>query len=518
MGELVIRAPSKARSQLRDSPSKAEWTWIRPVFERLYVQQGQTLTDVMQQLREDHNFHATQQMYKRRIKAWGLGKNLKGTDVQYILDMAASREARGKGTHEVLLRGRNVSMDAVFKSQQRRKAPMPMDVVDARSSVTNKYHRHIRALTPPPGFDRIAWASPDKDYEDTLRRFGGFYSGLIDGGYYTVRSGQVVSPRTLVNAELSDVFAALFILKPGSNMLVIRKLALMLQSITRAVDVVTSSWLIHAVQVIRDAGHASIVATLLLHLRQLARYIGHSQSRINFLQNGDLDASRSQQLVADGVSVRVALEQSYGLKADTASANLNLHTYSWFWRQRGYPSHASVDEIPATAPRTLSVLDQQHRFSGLFAFGTLVLLRLAIQTDRDNPMIQHLTGYLAGTEKLSCDDEQLPNFYFDSHWLSRQSAAELAAIYCQLGLHDTEQWLLCKLISSSERSERWQEKGQYSLLVCAANCPKIQLSPRGLDLLRRKQELEDSWRVEIEKAALTSELFSSPARPAVVVP
>jgi hypothetical protein len=517
MGELMIRAPSAAKSQVRDSPSKAEWTRIKPIFEKLYVQQSKTLTDTIQQIREEHNFHATQQMYKRRVKAWGLGKNLKATDIQYILDMAAARKARGKGTHEVLLRGRNVSMETVMKSQQRRKASISMAVVDARPPVTNKTYRHIRALTPPPGFDRVSWASPDKDYEDTLRRFGGFYSGLIDGGYYTVRSGQVISPRTSVNEELSDIFAALFIL-PGSNMLVIRKLALMLQSITHAVDVVTSSWLIHAVQVMRDAGHASIVATLLLHLRQLARHIGHSQSRINFLQNGDLDASRSQQLVADGVSVRVALEQRYSLKADTASANLNLHTYAWFWRQRGYASRAPVDEVPASAPRTLSVLDQQHRSSGLFAFGTLVLMRLAIQTDRDAPMIQHLAGHLAETEKLSCDDEQPPNFYFDGHWLSRQSATELAAIYCQLGLHDIEQWLLCKLISSSERFERWQEKGQYSLLVCAVNCPRMHLSKQGLDLLRRKQELEDSWRAEIEKAALTSELFSSPARPAVVVP
>jgi uncharacterized LabA/DUF88 family protein len=74
------------------SRGEAEWRRIKPIFEQLYMQDDLSLKEVILELRQKHAFKASEQMYKKRIKRWGLGKNLKQHEVEHILGNHAMRQ------------------------------------------------------------------------------------------------------------------------------------------------------------------------------------------------------------------------------------------------------------------------------------------------------------------------------------------------------------------------------------------------------------------------------------------
>ncbi|TIC90580.1 hypothetical protein CH35J_011810 [Colletotrichum higginsianum] len=54
-------------------PTAEEWESYRPLIAELYTRR--TLKDIRAQLKDVHGFHATERMYKGRLKSWGIEKN-----------------------------------------------------------------------------------------------------------------------------------------------------------------------------------------------------------------------------------------------------------------------------------------------------------------------------------------------------------------------------------------------------------------------------------------------------------
>ncbi|KPI41962.1 uncharacterized protein AB675_5670 [Cyphellophora attinorum] len=80
---LKPRRPHKPRQPYkpqRGSPSHEDWARIRPILAELYVDQGMRLQDVQDTLVSQHNFHATTDMYRKRITQWKLQKCVKSAD------------------------------------------------------------------------------------------------------------------------------------------------------------------------------------------------------------------------------------------------------------------------------------------------------------------------------------------------------------------------------------------------------------------------------------------------------
>lgn len=88
--ELFRSPPAMPQTQPRRRPyTETEWTTIRPLFTRLYIDEDRTLKDVIWHLKSHHNFHPTEQMCKKRIPVWGLSKNTKAKDKVAALERLA---------------------------------------------------------------------------------------------------------------------------------------------------------------------------------------------------------------------------------------------------------------------------------------------------------------------------------------------------------------------------------------------------------------------------------------------
>ncbi|KAF2814156.1 uncharacterized protein BDZ99DRAFT_516765 [Mytilinidion resinicola] len=61
------------------------WAKIQPSLKYYYIDLDMTLQDAMQKIDKEHNFCATEQMYKKRLKAWGLSKQVKADEKEKAL-------------------------------------------------------------------------------------------------------------------------------------------------------------------------------------------------------------------------------------------------------------------------------------------------------------------------------------------------------------------------------------------------------------------------------------------------
>lgn len=125
-----------------------EWEEHRGRIQELYQSQNLSLKEVMRIMEGRHGFRATQRMYKTRIKAWGLDKNFKESEVVELFRLRREREKLGKPT-TYKIRGREIDWDRV-NSYVKRKG---LDI--ARLLEVDRPHgpavaREITCRTPSP--------------------------------------------------------------------------------------------------------------------------------------------------------------------------------------------------------------------------------------------------------------------------------------------------------------------------------------------------------------------------------
>ncbi|KAK0736429.1 ankyrin repeat-containing domain protein [Apiosordaria backusii] len=86
---------------------RVDWEAHRGIFEDLYLVQDKPLAEVIEIMKRDFNVDATTKMYKKRIKAWGMFKNVNGDEMLAMMRIREHRRKQGKRT-QFYLRGKPV--------------------------------------------------------------------------------------------------------------------------------------------------------------------------------------------------------------------------------------------------------------------------------------------------------------------------------------------------------------------------------------------------------------------------
>ncbi|EAA30599.3 hypothetical protein NCU06072 [Neurospora crassa OR74A] len=125
-----------------------EWEEHRGRIQELYQSQNLSLKEVMRIMEEHCGFRATQRMYKTRIKAWGLDKNFKESEVVELFRLRREREKLGKPT-TYRIRGREIDWDRV-NNYVKRKGLDIARLLEADRPRSPAVAREITCRTPSP--------------------------------------------------------------------------------------------------------------------------------------------------------------------------------------------------------------------------------------------------------------------------------------------------------------------------------------------------------------------------------
>ncbi|KAI1172856.1 Clr5 domain-containing protein [Nemania sp. FL0916] len=98
----------------------SEWTAQKDIIKRLYLDENKTLDEVRRIMADEHQFHATPSMYKKRIRAWHFSKKLEEDDVLQVLQHKLERKAAGESSHNLVIRGRVVRNQRLRRFLERR--------------------------------------------------------------------------------------------------------------------------------------------------------------------------------------------------------------------------------------------------------------------------------------------------------------------------------------------------------------------------------------------------------------
>ncbi|RVX72834.1 hypothetical protein B0A52_03187 [Exophiala mesophila] len=69
----------------RQSHALTTWARHRPTIEHFYINLDMPLRDVVKKMEEDYDFHATENMYKKRFRGWKLAKHIKAEEKEMVL-------------------------------------------------------------------------------------------------------------------------------------------------------------------------------------------------------------------------------------------------------------------------------------------------------------------------------------------------------------------------------------------------------------------------------------------------
>jgi hypothetical protein len=200
-------------SSTSQGPSAQDWEDIREVFTQLY--EGRTLKDVERILRLEYGFRATDRMYKKRIKDWGLHKNCKAKDMLLASMMVESREAIRKDS--IITVGGNffnsTKMDRYFRRVRSSKliqqsmtsiasvtcsTPAPAESQRAALETESSQFQtgSTSTLSPKPDIVRLSRLSPTRSSSEIIalrsrRPTSAFLmsSGGPDASKFTVEDG-----------------------------------------------------------------------------------------------------------------------------------------------------------------------------------------------------------------------------------------------------------------------------------------------------------------------------------------
>ena len=96
------------------------WERHRQVIEHLYLDQGQPLEQVMAFMKANHEFEATEQAYKKKLRRWKISKNIPAHAMECILLQMEARQEMGKDS-AIFWHGRPVDAEKIERSKQRMK-------------------------------------------------------------------------------------------------------------------------------------------------------------------------------------------------------------------------------------------------------------------------------------------------------------------------------------------------------------------------------------------------------------
>ncbi|KAI0399505.1 Clr5 domain-containing protein [Xylaria palmicola] len=115
----------------------SEWAAQKDIIKQLYLDENKTLDEVRRIMADEHHFHATPSMYKKRIRAWHFSKKLEEDDVLAVLQQKLERKAAGEASHNLVIRGRVVRNQRLRRFLERRPEVLSrLKVADSESLVS----------------------------------------------------------------------------------------------------------------------------------------------------------------------------------------------------------------------------------------------------------------------------------------------------------------------------------------------------------------------------------------------
>ncbi|KAF5512080.1 hypothetical protein CGCA056_v011917 [Colletotrichum aenigma] len=144
------------------------WTCHRGIITRLYRDENKTLKEVKQIMEETYYFHATERMFKTRIKRWGLDKKFKEAEVLAMLQVKTKRDAAGKKTR-FTVRNQEVEWERIAHYLKRR-PDLQRDPRHASPDQDQDAQRElVRLLKGEPGLGPAGAGVDEEDYEAVAR-------------------------------------------------------------------------------------------------------------------------------------------------------------------------------------------------------------------------------------------------------------------------------------------------------------------------------------------------------------
>ncbi|KAJ9134662.1 hypothetical protein NKR23_g10022 [Pleurostoma richardsiae] len=145
----TARGPGLGQKSRQISP--AVWESHKETIRRLYLGEWKPLREVIKIMSEEYGFHATEKMYKVKIRVWGWGKNNTEKEIARLLRLEQLRFAEGKAT-QVTRHGKPVKM----REYLRRKGRTEYDLLCPEpGALPINLPEGIRCQTPPPTHMRL---------------------------------------------------------------------------------------------------------------------------------------------------------------------------------------------------------------------------------------------------------------------------------------------------------------------------------------------------------------------------
>ncbi|KAI0975519.1 Clr5 domain-containing protein [Xylaria arbuscula] len=184
----------------------SEWAAQKDIIKRLYLDDNKTLDEVRRIMADEHQFHATPSMYKKRIRAWHFSKKLEEDDVLEVLQQKLEKKAAGESSHNLVIRGR------VVRNQRLRR------FLERRPDVLARLQAHPGSAAPigsPSSYDvptdipRVRSLSPEsRNMERTLSAVRDYVRSplwmVADSGD-AYRNVEIIDPRALRSDMLQAV-------------------------------------------------------------------------------------------------------------------------------------------------------------------------------------------------------------------------------------------------------------------------------------------------------------------------
>jgi hypothetical protein len=128
-----------------EGPAPEQWDAHRAKIANLY--ENNTLKVVRAIMQRDHDFIASERMYKTRIMEWDLDKNRKAGEMSLALRIIEQRRAEGKNTC-VVIRKRIMNERDIRNYFKRQKISVPPQKL-RKNGAAGRLPSHIRSFTPP---------------------------------------------------------------------------------------------------------------------------------------------------------------------------------------------------------------------------------------------------------------------------------------------------------------------------------------------------------------------------------
>ncbi|KAM7191721.1 Clr5 domain containing protein, partial [Naviculisporaceae sp. PSN 640] len=124
-----------------------EWTAVKPVIRKMYLEDNVPLKDVMSIMETQHGFHGTIKMYKNKLNEWGFFKTFKPREVLDALRALETRKASGEDHPTINMRGTEIDI-AWMKDYMKRNRKRINKIV--RSQAASSGSSAGNSPPPPP--------------------------------------------------------------------------------------------------------------------------------------------------------------------------------------------------------------------------------------------------------------------------------------------------------------------------------------------------------------------------------